>query len=241
VPGLRNPLVPVGKRVVLPGVRAGRHAVGHLALVARAGAGGKTRRMATEYPDLLLPDAAAWRAWLEQHHADSPGVRLILGRKGGTVTALDYAGALDEALCFGWIDGQSHSRDDESFFQRFTPRRPRSSWSLRNVGHIDRLENEGRMRPAGRAAVEAAKADGRWELAYAGPARAEMPADLLAAIAADPRAQAMYDVLTAQNRFALMFRLGQLKTDAARRRKIAGFVEMLARHEAPYPQKRLPD
>ena len=99
--------------------------------------------MATEYPDLLLPDAAAWRAWLEQHHADSPGVRLILGRKGGTVTALDYAGALDEALCFGWIDGQSHSRDDESFFQRFTPRRPRSSWSLRNVGHIERLENAG--------------------------------------------------------------------------------------------------
>jgi uncharacterized protein YdeI (YjbR/CyaY-like superfamily) len=97
------------------------------------------------------------------------------------------------------------------------------------------------MHPAGRAAVAAAQADGRWELAYAGPAHTEPPADLLAAIAADPRAQAMYDVLTAQNRFALMFRLGQLKTEAARRRKIAGFVAMLARHEAPYPQTRLPD
>lgn len=89
--------------------------------------------------------------------------------------------------------------------------------------------------------MEAAKADGRWELAYAGPAHAELPADLRAAIAADPAAQAMYDVLTAQNRYALLFRLGQLKTDAARQRKITGFVEMLARHEAPYPQKRLPD
>ena len=197
--------------------------------------------MALEYPDLLLPDAAAWRAWLEEHHAQAPGVRLILGRKGGTLTALNYDGALDEALCFGWIDGQSRSRDEESFFQRFTPRRPRSSWSLRNVGHVERLEREGRMRPAGRAAVEAALADGRWESAYAGPATAQVPADLLAAIAAEPRAQAMFDVLTAQNRYALVFRLCQLKTDAARQRKIAGFVQLLARHEAPYPQKRLPD
>src|SRR4051812_47072780 len=85
--------------------RSTRRSAARLPFVARPGAGDKTRRMATEYPDLLLPDAAAWRAWLEQHHADSPGVRLILGRKGGTVTALDYAGALDEALCFGWIDG----------------------------------------------------------------------------------------------------------------------------------------
>ncbi|MEO7005733.1 MAG: YdeI/OmpD-associated family protein [Terrimesophilobacter sp.] len=197
--------------------------------------------MALEYPDLLLPDAAAWRAWLDENHAQAPGVRLILGRKGGTLTALNYDGALDEALCFGWIDGQSRSRDEESFFQRFTPRRPRSSWSLRNVGHIERLEREGRMRPAGRAAVEAAHADGRWESAYAGPATAQVPADLLAAIAAEPRAQAMFDVLTAQNRYALVFRLSRLKTDAARQRTIAGFVQLLARYEAPYPQKRLPD
>lgn len=196
--------------------------------------------MADELPELLLPDAAAWRTWLEEHHAASRGVRLVLSRKGGTVTSLFYAGALDEALCFGWIDGQVGRRDEQSTFQRFLPRGPRSIWSLRNVGHIERLEQEGRMRPAGRAAVAAAKADGRWEKAYAGSATAELPEDLLAAIAAVPAAQEMLEVLTAQNRFALYFRLSQLTAPAARDRRIAAFVEQLARHEPPYPQKRMP-
>jgi uncharacterized protein YdeI (YjbR/CyaY-like superfamily) len=192
-------------------------------------------------PELLLPDAAAWRAWLEQNHARSEGVRLVLSRKGGTVTALFYDGALDEALCFGWIDGQTGRRDEQTTFQRFQPRGRRSIWSLRNIGHVERLESEGRMRPAGRAAVEAAKADGRWERAYAGSATAEPPADLLAAIAAVPEAQAMYDVLTAQNRYALYFRLSQVTKPDARERRIAAFVEQLARHEAPHPQKRAPE
>jgi uncharacterized protein YdeI (YjbR/CyaY-like superfamily) len=196
--------------------------------------------MAITLDDKLFPDAAAWRSWLEQHHDNSPGVRLILTKKGGTVTALDYEGALQEALCFGWIDGQSLRRDDETWFQRFTPRTKRSSWSLRNIERIERLEAEGRMTDAGRAAVEAAKADGRWEAAYAGPASAELPADLLAAIAAVPEAQRMFEVLNQQNRFALYFRLSQLKTQAGRERRIAAFVDMLARHETPYPQKRMP-
>ena len=196
--------------------------------------------MAVELPELLLPDAAAWRAWLEEHHDSSPGVWLVLHKKGGTVTTLDYAGALEEALCFGWIDGQAKRRDAESSFQRFSPRGKRSIWSLRNVARIEQLEAAGKMHDAGRAAVAAAQADGRWEKAYAGPATAEVPEDLAAAIAADPQAQAMFDVLTSQNRFALIFRLSQLKTDDARRKKIAGFVEMLARHEAPYPQKKKP-
>ncbi len=196
--------------------------------------------MAIELPELLLPDATAWRAWLEGNHASSSGVWLVLHKKGGSVTALTYALALDEALCFGWIDGQAKRRDDGSTFQRFTPRGPKSIWSLRNVGYIDRLEAEGRMRDAGRVAVEAAKADGRWERAYAGPANAVVPDDLAAAIAANPSAQAMFDVLTSQNRFALIFRLSQLKTDAGRKRRIQATVDMLARHEAPYPQKRMP-
>lgn len=187
-----------------------------------------------------MPDAAAWRMWLEENHALSSGVWLILHKKGGTVTELDYAGALDEALCYGWIDGQARRRDAETSFQRFTPRGKRSIWSLRNVGYIERLEQEGKMRDAGRAAVAAAQADGRWDRAYAGPATAVVPEDLVAAIAAVPEAQAMFDVLTSQNRFALIHRLGQLKTEAARQRRIAGFVEMLARHEAPYPQKKMP-
>jgi uncharacterized protein YdeI (YjbR/CyaY-like superfamily) len=196
--------------------------------------------MAVELPELLLPDAAAWRTWLEEHHDSSPGVWLVLHKKGGTVTTLDYAGALEEALCFGWIDGQAKRRDAESSFQRFSPRGKRSIWSLRNVARIEQLEAAGKMHDAGRAAVAAAQADGRWDKAYAGPATAEVPEDLAAAIAAVPRAQAMFDVLTSQNRFALIFRLSQLKTEDARRKKIAGFVEMLARHEAPYPQKKKP-
>ena len=196
--------------------------------------------MADDLPELLLPDAAAWHAWLEENHANSRGVRLVLSRKGGTVTALFYEGALDEALCFGWIDGQVGRRDEQTTFQRFLPRGPRSIWSLRNIGHVERLEAEGRMRPAGRAAVEAAKADGRWEKAYAGSATAELPADLLAAIADVPAAQEMLDLLTSQNRYALYFRLSQLTAPAARERRIAAFVEQLARHEPPYPQRRMP-
>ena len=190
--------------------------------------------------ELLLPDPPAWRAWLEEHHADTPAVWLVLTKKGGTLTTLTWQTALDEALCFGWIDGQARRRDDQSSFQRFTPRGPKSRWSLRNVEHIGRLETEGRMTAAGRAAVEAAKADGRWEVAYAGPATAETPPDLLAAIAAVPEAQAMYDVLTSQNRYALYHRITSLKTEAARARRIEEYVAMLARHETIHPQKRRP-
>jgi uncharacterized protein YdeI (YjbR/CyaY-like superfamily) len=190
--------------------------------------------------ELLLPDPPAWRAWLEEHHADTPAVWLVLTKKGGTLTTLTWQTALDEALCFGWIDGQARRRDEQSSFQRFTPRGPKSRWSLRNVEHIDRLEREGRMTAAGRAAVEAAKADGRWEAAYAGPATAETPPDLLAAIAAVPEAQAMYDVLTSQNRYALYHRITSLKTEAARARRIEEYVAMLARHETIHPQKRRP-
>jgi uncharacterized protein YdeI (YjbR/CyaY-like superfamily) len=190
--------------------------------------------------ELLLPDPIAWRAWLEEHHADTPAVWLVLTKKGGTLTTLTWQTALDEALCFGWIDGQARRRDEQSSFQRFTPRGPKSRWSLRNVEHIDRLEREGRMTAGGRAAVEAAKADGRWEVAYAGPATAETPPDLLAAIAAVPEAQAMYDVLTSQNRYALYHRITSLKTEAARARRIEEYVAMLARHETLHPQKRRP-
>ncbi|HEY1158235.1 MAG TPA: YdeI/OmpD-associated family protein, partial [Arthrobacter sp.] len=188
--------------------------------------------MADDLEELLVPDAAAWRAWLEENHATSPGVWLILHKKGGTVTSLDYPAALDEALCFGWIDGQLRRRDEESSFQRMTPRRPRSLWSARNVGHIARLEVAGKMTDAGRAAVAAAMADGRWDAAYSGPADAEVPADLAAAIAANPAAQAMFEVLTKTNLFALVYRTNSAKQAATRERRIAGIVDMLARGEA---------
>ena len=196
--------------------------------------------MTTELPELLVDDAAEWRDWLAAHHAESPGVWLVLHKKGGTVTSLTYAAAVEEALCFGWIDGQAAKRDAESSLQRMTPRRPRSPWSKVNVERVERLEREGRMHDAGRAQVESAKADGRWAKAYDGPATAEVPADLLAAIAKVPAAQAWFDVLTSTNRFALIYRLGSVKRPETRERKIAEFVDRLARGDLFYPQKRRP-
>ncbi len=143
-------------------------------------------------------------------------------------------------MCVGWIDGQVGWRDEGSFLQRFTPRRPRSPWSVRNTGHVVRLLAEGRMQPAGLAAVEAARADGRWDAAYAGPATITVPDDLAAAVAADPAAQAMWGVLTSQNRYALLWRLTQIKRADTRVRKVAEFVAMLARGETIYPQRARP-
>ncbi|GGL99975.1 YdeI/OmpD-associated family protein [Nakamurella endophytica] len=192
--------------------------------------------MAVLLPELLVPDAAAWRDWLVRHHDAAPGVRLVLHKNGGAVTTLTYAQALDEALCVGWIDGQAGSRDEGSYLQRFTPRTSHSRWSARNVQHVARLEREGRMLPAGRAAVEAAKADGRWDAAYPGPATATTPDDFAAALAASPAAQDRYDGLTSQNRWAFLYRLSTIRTAATRSRRIAEFVAMLERGELFHPQ-----
>lgn len=196
--------------------------------------------MALEVPELLLKNAAAWRAWLAENQADSAGVWLVLHKKGGTVTELTYAQALEHALCFGWIDGQAKGRDAESVFRRWTPRAKKSIWSVKNIEHIKDLEARGMMEPAGWAAVQAAKDDGRWELAYQRQSDSVLPQDLLEAVALVPKAQQMLDVLNTRNRFALYFRLSQLKTEASRKRKIEAFVQMLAQHEAPYPQRDKP-
>jgi len=193
-----------------------------------------------ELDELIVGDAEGLRAWLSANHATSPGVWLALTRKGGMVTTLTWQQAVDEALCFGWIDGQARKRDEGSSWRRLTPRRPRSVWSQRNVATVARLEAAGLMLPAGRAAVDAAKADGRWKAAYAPPSEAEVPADLLAAITIDPAAQAMFDVLTKANRFALITRVNAVKRAETRTRKIAEYVAMLARHETLHPQRAMP-
>jgi uncharacterized protein YdeI (YjbR/CyaY-like superfamily) len=190
--------------------------------------------------ELVVADAEALRAWLVNHHATSPGVWLALTRKGGTVTTLTWQQAVDEALCFGWIDGQARKRDEATSWIRFTPRRPRSAWSQRNVANVARLEAQGRMLPSGRAAVALAQADGRWAAAYAPSSEAEVPADLMAAVAADPAAQAMFDVLTKANRFALIHRINSVKRAQTRERKISEFVAMLARQETINPQRAKP-
>lgn len=187
-----------------------------------------------------MADAQALRAWLLAHHGTSAGVWLALHKKGGAVTAVTWQLAVDEALCFGWIDGQARKRDEGSSWIRYTPRGPRSSWSQRNVQHVARLQAEARLHPAGLGAVEAARADGRWDAAYAPPSTAVVPDDLAAAVAAVPAAQAMFEVLTKTNRYALIHRLEAVKKDETRARKIEQFVQMLARQETPYPQKARP-
>ncbi|MCV2393001.1 YdeI/OmpD-associated family protein [Actinotalea sp. M2MS4P-6] len=194
-----------------------------------------------ELIELLLPDAAAWRDWLDRHGADSPGVWLVLTKKGGTTTRLGYEDAVDEAIAQGWIDGQLRTRDAETMAIRFTPRRARSPWSQRNVERVARLEREGRMQPAGLAQVSAAKADGRWERAYGGSAATAPPQDLLDALAAEPRAQAWWDVLTRTNRFAICYRLQDAKRPETRARRLAAFVADLAEGRTPYPQKARPE
>jgi len=195
--------------------------------------------MAVELPELIVRDAAAWREWLANHHADPTGVWLVLAKKGTEKpTSLTYDQALEEALCHGWIDGQAGRRDEATYRQRFTPRRRRSAWSKRNTGIAERLIAEDRMHPAGHAEVERAKADGRWEAAYAGPASMEVPPDLAEALAAEPKAQAMFEGLNSQNRYAILYRIATAKRAETRARKIEQFVAMLSRGETVHPQKR---
>lgn len=187
--------------------------------------------------ELIVADAAAWRAWLDEHESDSEGVWLVLAKKGTmSPTSLTYADALEEALCSGWIDGRRQSVDAAVFRQHFTPRRKTSIWSERNIGIVDRLIAEGRMRPRGQAEIDRAKADGRWERAYGPTAFAVVPGDLEAALAASPHAAELFAQLNAQNRYAVLHRVHTAPSAASRSNRIAKLVGMLERGETPYPQ-----
>ena len=185
--------------------------------------------------ELIVPDAAAWQAWLEEHHQAARGVWLVLAKKGTeTPTTLTYSQALEEAICFGWIDGQLRRRDAATYYQRFTPRQARSVWSQGNVALVERLIAAGRVRPAGLAQVERARADGRLAAAYAGPARAEVPDDLVAALRGAPAAAARFDALNGINRYAILHRIEAAKRADTRARRVEQFVAMLARGETLY-------
>lgn len=209
---------------------------------------------------LTVADAAEWSEWLDREAETSTGIWVLLARKGATKpTSLTWDQALDGALCHGWIDGQRHPVDETTYLQRYLPRRPMSMWSQRNKGHVARLESEGRMRPRGlqevgktisklhfgsrsnlliRIQVEKAKANGRWDSAYS-QANLEPPAYLMAAIAAVPEAQAQWDILTKQNKFAICIRLAALKTEAGRQKRLQASVDQLARGETLHPQKQV--
>lgn len=187
--------------------------------------------------DLTVADQAAWRRWLHANEDNPDGVWLVLAKKGTVEpTSLTYDQALDEALCSGWIDGQKKSYDAATFRQRFTPRRKASLWSTRNITITERLVAEGRMRPRGRAEIDRARGDGRWDRGYAGSATAGVPDDLAAALAASPAAAAGFERLNRTNRYAVIHRVSTAPSPASRGNRLAKLVGMLERGETPYPQ-----
>jgi uncharacterized protein YdeI (YjbR/CyaY-like superfamily) len=192
--------------------------------------------MAADLETLPFASAAELRRWLSANHATSPGIWLKIAKKGTGIATVTYDEAVDEALCFGWIDGQRNRLDDAYFRQRFTPRTARSPWSKINTERVARLTKSKRMRAAGRREVEAAKADGRWTAAYAGGRTITVPDDLQAALDASPSVARLFAELDARNRFAILYRIGSVKREETRARKIAGFVADLERGVTPYPR-----
>ncbi|MDP9606822.1 UNVERIFIED_ORG: uncharacterized protein YdeI (YjbR/CyaY-like superfamily) [Variovorax paradoxus] len=195
----------------------------------------KTEERVVHDTPVECTNAASWARWLKRHHASAAGVWLRIAKKDSGIASIDYAAALEEALCWGWIDGQRKSDDAQYFQQRFTPRTKRSIWSQINRAKVLKLIEEGRMQPAGHAEIERAKADGRWDAAYEGVAAATVPPDLQAALDADKKAAKFFATLDSRNRFAVLFRTQSAKKPETRARRIAQFVEMLAKGEKIHP------
>jgi uncharacterized protein YdeI (YjbR/CyaY-like superfamily) len=182
-------------------------------------------------PQVFFESAEAWDDWLAQNHATSTGVRVKIAKKGSGIRSVAYPEVLDIAISYGWIDGVRNALDDTHFLQRFVPRGPRSRWSKINRDRALRLIETGAMKPAGLREVERAKADGRWDAAYAGQRTAEVPDDLRRALDERPRAREFFEKLNSQNRYAIIFRLGDAKRPETRARRLEKFVAMLERGE----------
>jgi uncharacterized protein YdeI (YjbR/CyaY-like superfamily) len=185
-------------------------------------------------PILSFASPDEWEAWLDAEHATSDGAWLKFAKKGSGVTSVVYAEALEVALCFGWIDSQVQTLDERFYLQKFTPRRSRSKWSRINRDKIEELTRQGRMKPAGLEQVELARADGRWEAAYASPANVVVPDDLQQALDASPKAAEFFGTLSKSNRYAIIFQLDDAKKPETRARRLAKFVAMLERREKLY-------
>ena len=192
--------------------------------------------MSDRLPTIFLASAREWEEWLEANHATSPGVWLKIAKKDTGIESVRYPEVLESALCFGWIDGQREALDERYFLQRFTPRQPRSKWSKINREKAERLVPAGRMRPAGLAEVERAKADGRWEMAYESQSRIAVPDDLERELATRPQAKEFFFQLSSQNRYAILYRLQDAKKPETRARRLAKFVAMLEAGETIHPQ-----
>ena len=190
--------------------------------------------MPGDYPQLELSGQDDWQAWLDANHESSDGVWLMFAKKASGITTVNYAEALDVALCFGWIDGHVKRLDDDYYLQKFTPRRKRSRWSLINTEHVARLIEEGRMRPAGQAQIDAAKADGRWDAAYASPSRAKVPADLEAELDKSKKAAEKFESLSKSARYTIVYAIEEAKRPETRARRIKKYVDLLNAGKGPY-------
>jgi len=185
-------------------------------------------------PQLAFSSADKFAAWLAEHHDDESGIWLKLAKKGSGIDSVTYEEALDEAIAWGWIDGQRRSLDADFHLVRFTPRRARSVWSRRNVGKAEALIAAGRMRPSGQREVDAAKADGRWDSAYEGRSGMQVPPELATALAQSPRAAEAFAAQSSQNRYSMCYRISNAKRASTRERKAAEYVAMLERGETIY-------
>jgi len=176
-----------------------------------------------------------WEAWLEKHHSRSPGVWLKIQKKDSKLPSPNYAEALDIALCFGWIDGLKKPHDQNSWLQKFTPRRPRSGWSKRNTEHAERLIRTKKMRPAGLAEIAAAKKDGRWTAAYDPPSEAKVPADFIKQLKSDKAAHAFFKTLNKTNLYAIIYRLQTAKKPETRERRMTLILDMMKKGKKFHP------
>jgi len=188
-------------------------------------------------PILAFSSERAWAKWLTRNHAASKGVWLRIAKTSSGQASVSYAAGLEVALCYGWIDGQKRAYDATSWLQKFTPRGKRSVWSKVNREKAEALVRAGRMQPAGLAAIEAAKASGHWAGAYDSPARARVPTDLLRALAGNAAARRFFVTLNSQNRYAILHRLQTAKKPETRARRLAAFIDMLAKGQTLYPQQ----
>ncbi len=189
----------------------------------------------SELPRMSFAAGEDWERWLEENHLDSDGLWVVIAKKGSTVESVRYPEVLDTAICFGWIDGRREALDEWRFLQLFTPRRPRSRWSRINRHKAEALIAAGRMRPAGHEEVQRARADGRWESAYEGQASAAIPEDLQRELDRHPAAATFFAGLSAQNRYAFIYRLNDAKRPETRARKLERFVAMLEAGESFHP------
>jgi uncharacterized protein YdeI (YjbR/CyaY-like superfamily) len=196
----------------------------------------ESRREGVHLQVLAFKSFSDFRRWLEKNHTGSNGIWLRFFKKGSGEKSLTYAEALDQALCHGWIDGQAKSFDEKSWIQRFTPRRPASAWSKRNTGHVERLSNAGAMTSAGLAAVEAAKADGRWNAAYDSPRNASPPEDFLKELNKDAKAKAFFKTLNRANVYSIVYRLQTAKKPETREKRLKLILAMMAEGKSFHPQ-----